>query len=76
MALNLKKFAVVQVRQAGAQAHLLVRTSAAADPAPTGWLSSPASLEDLVLAYLSDPQASVLPGPEVTAAGAGEAVRA
>jgi len=76
MALNLKQFAVVQVRQAGAQAHLLVRTSSAADPAPPGWLSSPASLEDLVLAYLRDPKASVLPGPEVTAAAGGQAVRA
>ena len=76
MALDLKQFAVVQVRQAGAQAHLLVRTSAAADPAPAGWLSSPASLEDLVLAYLRDPKASVLPGPEVTAAAGGQAVPA
>ena len=76
MALNLKQFAVVQVRQAAAQAHLLVRTSGVADPVPAGWLSSPARLEDLVLAYLRDPQASVLPGPEVTAAAGVQAVRA
>jgi ABC-2 type transport system ATP-binding protein len=75
MILNVKQFAVVQAQQAGAQAHLLVRTPGAA-PAPAGWLSSPASLEDLVLAYLRDPNASVLPGPEITAAAGGEAVRA
>ncbi|HUZ55384.1 MAG TPA: hypothetical protein VMU94_23005 [Streptosporangiaceae bacterium] len=76
MTLNVKQFAVVQVRQSAAQAHLLVRTSAAADPAPAGWLSSPASLEDLVLAYLRDPKANVLPGPDLAAAAGGQAVRA
>jgi hypothetical protein len=59
-----------------ATTHLLVRTSAADDPVPGGWLSSPASLEDLVLAYLRDPKASILPGPDLTAAAGGQAVRA
>jgi len=75
MAIDSKRFAVVQAWQAGAQTHLLVRT-AGADHAPAGWLSSPASLEDLVLAYLRDPRASVLPGPDVTPAAGGQAVRA
>jgi ABC-2 type transport system ATP-binding protein len=76
MALDSKRIAVVQATQAGAMAHLLVRTSAADDPVPSGWLFSPATLEDLVLAYLRDPKASVLPGPDLTAAAGGQAVRA
>jgi ABC-2 type transport system ATP-binding protein len=76
MALDSKRIAVVQATQAGAQAHLLVRTSAADEPDPPGWLSSPPTLEDLVLAYLRDPKASVLPGPDLTAAAGGQAVRA
>ena len=76
MALDSKRIAAVRATQASAQAHLLVRTSAADDPVPAGWLSSPASLEDLVLAYLRDPKASILPGPDLTAAAGGQAVRA
>jgi ABC-2 type transport system ATP-binding protein len=76
MALDSKRIAVVQATQAGAQAHLLVRTSAADQPDPPGWLSSPATLEDLVLAYLRDPKASALPGPDLTAAAGGQAARA
>jgi ABC-2 type transport system ATP-binding protein len=55
--------AVIHARQAGAQAHLLVRNSAPGAPAPRGWRSDPASLEDLVLGYLRDPGARLLPGP-------------
>jgi ABC-2 type transport system ATP-binding protein len=67
---------VVHARPAGAQAHLLVRIAAPDDPVPDGWLSAPASLEDLVLAYLRDPRASILPGPAVAAAADGSAVPA
>jgi ABC-2 type transport system ATP-binding protein len=66
-ALNERLIAVVHVRQAGAQAHMLVRNSAPGAAAPEGWRSDPASLEDLVLGYLRDPGARMLPGPEMTA---------
>ncbi len=75
MALNSARLAVVQVRQAGSLAHVLVRMPAA-EPVPAGWLAAPASLEDLVLAYLRDPKASVLPGPATTAAAGGQTVPA
>jgi ABC-2 type transport system ATP-binding protein len=74
--LDSKRIAVVQATEAAAQAHLLVRTSARDDAAPAGWLFSPATLEDLVLGYLRDPKASVLPGPDPAAAAEGQAVRA
>jgi ABC-2 type transport system ATP-binding protein len=60
---------VVHVRQAGAQAHLLVRTSAPGAATPPGWRSDPAGLEDLVLGYLRAPGARMLPGPALAAAG-------
>jgi ABC-2 type transport system ATP-binding protein len=53
---------VVHVRQAGRQAHLLVRATAD-DPVPPGWQARPAGLEELVLAYLREPGAAALPGP-------------
>jgi ABC-2 type transport system ATP-binding protein len=52
---------VVQIRRAGAQAHLLVKTSGRADPVPPGWEAHPVSLEELVLAYLRAPGAEVRP---------------
>ena len=73
MAIESQRLSVVQAKQAAAQTHLLVRMPAA-DPAPVGWLSAPASLEDLVLAYLRDPRASMLPGPAVASASGGSAV--
>ncbi len=42
----------VQVRRAGAQAHLLVRDRRPGRPVPAGWESHPVGLEELVLAYL------------------------
>jgi ABC-2 type transport system ATP-binding protein len=69
-----QRFAVVHARRAGAQAHVLVRTSAPGDPTPAGWQSDPASLEDLVLGYLRDPSARMLPGPALAASGGGPAV--
>jgi ABC-2 type transport system ATP-binding protein len=46
---------VVQIRRAGAQAHLLVRTGGPDEPVPPGWEAHPVSLEELVLAYLRAP---------------------
>ena len=54
---------VVHVRRGEAQAHLLVRTSAD-DPVPPGWESHPVGLEELALAYLREPEAVSLPGPQ------------
>ncbi len=73
MAIKSQRLSVVQAKQAAAQTHLLVRMPTA-DPAPVGWLSAPASLEDLVLAYLRDPKASMLPGPAMAGASGGSAV--
>jgi ABC-2 type transport system ATP-binding protein len=53
---------VVHVRQAEAQAHLLVRATAD-DPVPPGWEGHPVGLEELALAYLREPGAAALPGP-------------
>jgi ABC-2 type transport system ATP-binding protein len=52
--------AVVHTRRAGAQAHLLVRTSG---PVPPGWEAHSVGVEELVLAYLREPGAAALPGP-------------
>jgi ABC-2 type transport system ATP-binding protein len=47
------QFSTVQVKRAGAQAHLLVRDSGPGDHAvPSGWETHPVGLEELVLAYL------------------------
>ena len=48
---------VVHVRRGGAQAHLLVR-STAHDPVPPGWDAHPVGLEELALAYLREPGAA------------------
>jgi ABC-2 type transport system ATP-binding protein len=73
-ALNAQLIEVVHTRQAGAQAHLLVRQSAPSAPAPEGWRSDPASLEDLVLGYLRDPEARMLPGPSMASSAGGPAM--
>jgi len=73
-ALDAQRIAVVHTRKAGAQTHLLVRNSAPGAPAPEGWQSDPASLEDLVLGYLRDPDARMLPGPAMAASAGGPAV--
>ena len=72
--LDARLIAVIHARQAGAQAHLLVRSSAPGAPAPEGWRSDPASLEDLVLGYLRGPGARMLPGPAMAASAGGPAV--
>jgi ABC-2 type transport system ATP-binding protein len=61
-----QRLSVVHTRCAAAQAHLLVRTSTPAEPVPPGWEAHPVNLEELVLAYLREPGAAALPGPERT----------
>jgi ABC-2 type transport system ATP-binding protein len=61
---------VIHVREAGAQAHALVRRDPA-DPVPPGWQPHPVDLEELVLAYLRQPAASMLPGPDASGPRAG-----
>ncbi len=68
MALDSRRHAVVHAMQAGAQAHLLVRSTTPGEPGPVGWQSDPATLEDVVLGYLRDPGARMLPGPSAAAA--------
>ena len=58
-----ERLCVVHARRGGAQAHLLVRMSGAADPVPPGWEAYPVGLEELALAYLREPGAAALPGP-------------
>jgi ABC-2 type transport system ATP-binding protein len=58
-----ERLPIVQTRRAGAQAHLLARTDSGDGPVPPGWTADRVGLEELVLAYLREPGASVLPGP-------------
>ena len=53
----------MHARRGEAQAHLLIRTNGTTDPVPPGWEAHPVSLEELVLAYLREPDAAALPGP-------------
>jgi ABC-2 type transport system ATP-binding protein len=46
------QLSAVQVKRAGAQAHLLVRDGGPGRTVPPGWESHPVGLEELVLAYL------------------------
>ena len=59
----LDQWNVVHARRGGSQAHLLVRCTGASDPVPPEWDTHPLSLEELTLAYLREPGATVLPGP-------------
>jgi ABC-2 type transport system ATP-binding protein len=54
---------VVNARRGEAQAHLLVRTRGSDNPIPPSWERHRVSVEELTLAYLREPAASVLPGP-------------
>jgi ABC-2 type transport system ATP-binding protein len=62
--------APIRIAEAGAQAHLLVRTGGREEPVPPGFIAQPAVLEELVLAYLQEPGATLLPGPQLAASGA------
>jgi ABC-2 type transport system ATP-binding protein len=59
-----ERLIVVHARSGQAQAHLLVRTNGSAAPVPQGWEAHPVGLEELALAYLREPDAAALPGPE------------
>lgn len=59
-----ERLAVVHARRGDAQAHLLVRTDGVGDRVPHGWETHPVSLEELALAYLRQPAAAALPGPQ------------
>jgi ABC-2 type transport system ATP-binding protein len=48
---------VITAQQAGRQARVLART----DAAPPGWAARPVTMEELVLGYLREPSARVLP---------------
>ncbi len=63
--------APIRIAQAGAQAHLLVRTNGGPQTTPPGFAAQPAVLEELVLAYLGEPAATTLPGPELAAPARG-----
>jgi ABC-2 type transport system ATP-binding protein len=54
---------VVHARRGEAQTHLLVRATPQ-DPVPAGWEAHPVGLEELALAYLREPGAAALPGPD------------
>jgi ABC-2 type transport system ATP-binding protein len=54
---------VVHARRGEAQTHLLVRATPE-DPVPAGWEGHPVGLEELALAYLREPGAAALPGPD------------
>jgi ABC-2 type transport system ATP-binding protein len=60
--------APLTISGSGAQTHVLVRTLNRGRPALPGFTAHPAVLEELVLAYLHDPGATALPGPELAAA--------
>lgn len=74
MFIDSRRVAIIDAQHAEAQSHLLVRTWATDDPVPHGWQSQPASLEELVLGYLRDPDARMLPGPAMAMAGGAPAV--
>ena len=57
------RLSVVHARRGEAQAHLLVRATAD-EPVPPGWEAHPVGLEELALAYLREPAAAALPGPD------------
>jgi ABC-2 type transport system ATP-binding protein len=59
---------VVHAKLGSVQAHLVVRRCSAATQPPAGWQAQPVTLEELMLAYLREPGASALPGPEPRAA--------
>ena len=61
------QFAVVQERRSASRVELVVRTETMVE-LPSGWQSDVVTLEELVLAYLREPLASLVPGPLALAA--------
>ena len=62
---------VVSARRSGRRAELLVRADKSS-VVPSGWESDEVGLEELVLAYLRQPNAAALPGPVAIAANLAE----
>jgi ABC-2 type transport system ATP-binding protein len=60
------QLATVQVKRAGAQAHLLVEDSEPGRPVPPGWEPHPVGLEELILAYLRPANGDTSPGGTVS----------
>lgn len=60
-------FTVVQSQHAGRQTQFVARNAAATE-VPNGWLAEGISLDELVLAYLREPSASALSGPQAVSA--------
>jgi ABC-2 type transport system ATP-binding protein len=58
-----ERLSVVHTSRGEAQAHLMVRATAD-EPVPPGWEAHPVGLEELALAYLREPAAAALPGPD------------
>ena len=58
-----ERLSVVHTSRGEAQAHLMVRATAD-EPVPPGWEAHPVGLEELALAYLREPAAVALPGPD------------
>jgi ABC-2 type transport system ATP-binding protein len=62
-----QRLGAITVQQGTRQSHLLVRDAGAPPP---GFQSREVTLEELILAYLRDQTAAVLPGPRAVPAGA------
>jgi ABC-2 type transport system ATP-binding protein len=62
-----ERLPVVHAKHAATQSHLLVRFGPQATAAPPGWQSHAVPLEELILAYLREPEACALPGPAAAA---------
>jgi len=58
-----RRLPVVHVRVGRSQAHLLVRSSGEGAAIPAGWEVHGVGLQELILGYLRQPDASMLPGP-------------
>jgi len=59
-----RRFSVVHTAHARAQVRMLVRVNGPSALVPEGWETGSVGLEEVVLAYLREPTASALPGPE------------
>ncbi len=59
-----ERIGVVHAWRGEAQVHLLIRTNRSTDRVPPGWEMHRLNLEELTLAYLREPGAAALPGPE------------
>ena len=55
---------IVQTQRGAAESHMLIRTNGRTDGVARGWEARPVSLEELTLAYLSEPNMTALPGPQ------------